>query len=297
MSFYVVGKATEKVLSSCPDLPLTPRKNKILGAESGNGEALAHFIISYYTNNNRNPKEETRSRPLLYLTGDKNRETLPQILGNAGFSVAKFQVYETGVVKDLEEKLESVIEKIKLGKGKLAIIQLYKTLSWSWSLTISLLVSLSRCKRRVTSIHLANSIRPIDGRLRSRRSRKNLRTRTRTRTKPQSRRSLTTFTTYTSYSSLDSRLQTSGNWSYHGKAFKEQRISSFRLLSKTRCRILGGGHTRLLANGPIAANLAAEIEVGKVFDIRSIVWLFIKNRNRSQPLYVTDSVATHAPTH
>lgn len=108
--FYVVGHATEKVLSSCSDLPLAP--SKILGAESGNGEALAHFIVSDCSNQD----PDTERPPLLYLTGDKNRETLPQILNDAGLSCAKLQVYETGVVNNLIQQLESTIKRIKEGE-------------------------------------------------------------------------------------------------------------------------------------------------------------------------------------
>ena len=43
-------------------------------------------------------------RQLLYLTGDKNRETIPEILGNGGHSLRRLQVYETTAVDDLVER-------------------------------------------------------------------------------------------------------------------------------------------------------------------------------------------------
>lgn len=66
LPFYVVGKATAAALRA-----VLPHAN-IRGEHSGNAEQLGPFILD-----DLDPSDH---RPLLYLTGDKNRETLPSIL-------------------------------------------------------------------------------------------------------------------------------------------------------------------------------------------------------------------------
>ncbi|KAG8817687.1 hypothetical protein FRC17_011130 [Serendipita sp. 399] len=53
--------------------------------------------------NTRDPK-----LPLLYLTGDKNRETIPKRLSEVALECHKMQVYETSPAPDLSEKLKEV---------------------------------------------------------------------------------------------------------------------------------------------------------------------------------------------
>ncbi|KAL6308770.1 tetrapyrrole biosynthesis uroporphyrinogen III synthase [Sparassis latifolia] len=106
--FYVVGEATAKALEEIRevvgDSPFTPKD--IRGrAESGTSERLAHFILDDLSST-------TDSGKLLYLTGDKNRDTLPTILKEGGFDLEPLQVYETqGSSKfpaDLQKALNSV---------------------------------------------------------------------------------------------------------------------------------------------------------------------------------------------
>ena len=89
--FYVVGEATATALRNInqafPNSPFVPMD--IRGAaETGTSERLAHFIIDDLGNINGN-------RTLFYLTGDKNRDTLPKILQRGGFELSSLQVYET----------------------------------------------------------------------------------------------------------------------------------------------------------------------------------------------------------
>jgi len=86
--FYVVGTTTGNVLRKMPTSPFTPSSQNILGEGSGTGEALAKLIIE--DQGKRIPKF-----PLLYLTGDKNRDTLPKLVKAAGLDLEPLQVYGT----------------------------------------------------------------------------------------------------------------------------------------------------------------------------------------------------------
>ncbi|EMD32831.1 hypothetical protein CERSUDRAFT_143432 [Gelatoporia subvermispora B] len=109
VSFYVVGEATAKALSDIveafPSSPYAPRDVRG-AAESGTSDRLANFILE-------DLKDTSGSRQLLYLTGDKNRDTLPKILAGGGFTLESLQVYETQgsstFAEDLRQALSSNI--------------------------------------------------------------------------------------------------------------------------------------------------------------------------------------------
>ncbi|KAF9007040.1 tetrapyrrole biosynthesis, uroporphyrinogen III synthase [Cyathus striatus] len=82
--FYVVGQGTKSGLLSLSEFGMNVMD--IRGESSGTGEKLAKFIV------------DDPSRPhgrLLYLTGDKNRDTVPKILGDAGVEFVELRVYAT----------------------------------------------------------------------------------------------------------------------------------------------------------------------------------------------------------
>jgi len=116
--FYIVGKATASALSSLHDLfpathhHLLPSPTMIRGQESGNAEQLANFIVQDVQANGH------RSN-LLYLTGDKNRETLPSILNAAGLKFDPVQVYGTTGSSSFKDDLERVIGEHVQVKGTL----------------------------------------------------------------------------------------------------------------------------------------------------------------------------------
>ena len=87
--FYVVGTTTGNILRKMPASPFTPSPQNIIGEGSGTGEALAKAIIQDQAN------REAAKPPLLYLTGDKNRDTLPTLLKAAGLHLEPLQVYAT----------------------------------------------------------------------------------------------------------------------------------------------------------------------------------------------------------
>lgn len=77
-----------------------------LGESTGTGERLAHFI-----------RDQPQGRPkkLLYLTGDKNRDIVPTILGEAGIELRSLKVYETRGSQTFEDDLEEALKASSTG--------------------------------------------------------------------------------------------------------------------------------------------------------------------------------------
>ncbi|GAA5828036.1 hypothetical protein JCM5353_003158 [Sporobolomyces roseus] len=73
---FVVGKQTRTSLLSVKGLDLD-EEDQVVGSESGNGQALANEIITYYSSST-----STGSIKLLFLCGDKTNESLPSILSS-----------------------------------------------------------------------------------------------------------------------------------------------------------------------------------------------------------------------
>ena len=86
--FYVVGTATGNVLRKMPTSSFTPSPQNTIGEGSGTGEALAELIID-------DQSRRAPGLPLLYLTGDKNRDTLPSLVKAMGLDLEPIRVYET----------------------------------------------------------------------------------------------------------------------------------------------------------------------------------------------------------
>ena len=113
--FYVVGPATARGLNSlqleCP----------IVGEESGNGDALAQFILSHY--NEHHPSDSTQQKPgLLFLVGEQRRDIIPKTLqSDALYSkqrtrVDELVVYETEEMESFHSSFaETWIQNIRSG--------------------------------------------------------------------------------------------------------------------------------------------------------------------------------------
>jgi len=93
-------------------LPLDLRP-EILGADTGHGEALAHFILAHYNSlagDSSAPLRRGRRLPLLFLTGEQRRDVIPRTLTDpaldAGTRIAvdELVVYETGVMERFAEQ-------------------------------------------------------------------------------------------------------------------------------------------------------------------------------------------------
>ena len=96
--FYVVGPATATALQA--QLPNPPQD--VRGMESGTAEQLAHFIVH----------DATREERLLYLTGDKNRDTLSRVVreGLGEGVLRQLRVYATRGVRDFESNLTRALQ-------------------------------------------------------------------------------------------------------------------------------------------------------------------------------------------
>ncbi|KAH9845853.1 uroporphyrinogen-III synthase-like [Teratosphaeria destructans] len=111
MPLYVVGPATAQSVRSlhlpCP----------VLGEESGNGEALAAFILHHRTSL---PPDVTHLNqqplPLLFLVGEQRRDIIPQTLQSPTLPAASrtpvtdLVVYETGESTTFEESFTTLIQ-------------------------------------------------------------------------------------------------------------------------------------------------------------------------------------------
>lgn len=98
---YTVGPATSRALRSIPQSsPL-----QIFGSETGNGEALAHYMLEHYTSWYTN---QLPALPVLFLVGEQRRDIIPKTLMNPKLSaeqriqVDELVVYGTGVMESFE---------------------------------------------------------------------------------------------------------------------------------------------------------------------------------------------------
>ncbi|KAK7031019.1 uroporphyrinogen-III synthase [Paramarasmius palmivorus] len=104
-TFYVVGHGTGSSLSEIytqyPNSPFVPNPSLIKGQDCGNADQLGRFIL-----------EDLQSKParLLYLTGDKNRDTLPNILQEGNVDFHPLKVYETQGSSNFSRDLAAAIQ-------------------------------------------------------------------------------------------------------------------------------------------------------------------------------------------
>ncbi|KAL4959449.1 uroporphyrinogen-III synthase HEM4 [Aspergillus stella-maris] len=124
LPLYTVGPATARSLSTLRDTYL-PHAT-IHGAETGNGENLAHYILEHY--NSLHPQQtepdaeaeakesKSNSKPhLLFLVGETRRDIIPKTLlsdptpSEKRIGVDEVVVYETGVVEGFEADFESIL--------------------------------------------------------------------------------------------------------------------------------------------------------------------------------------------
>ncbi|KAL6239119.1 hypothetical protein BDW75DRAFT_227469 [Aspergillus navahoensis] len=112
LPLYTVGPATARSLTTLRDRYL-PHAT-IHGAETGNGENLARFILEHYNAMFEQEGQQIQKKPLLFLVGETRRNIIPKTLMGNGtdperrIGVEEVVVYETGV----EEKFEGDFERI-----------------------------------------------------------------------------------------------------------------------------------------------------------------------------------------
>lgn len=100
--FYVVGQATASTLTNVfrAYIHLGLTSIDVRGQSSGNAAALASFIL----------EDPDKPSTLLYLTGDKNRDTLSNILQGSGISLEPLQTYRTEGSPLFAKKLSTAIQ-------------------------------------------------------------------------------------------------------------------------------------------------------------------------------------------
>lgn len=98
--FFVVGPATAAALEPVLPTPTPP----LLGAASGSASRLASTITAHFPT--------PPPLPLLYLTGDKNSDSLPNTLALAGLATTRVQVYATLPTPDFELSLSAILDRI-----------------------------------------------------------------------------------------------------------------------------------------------------------------------------------------
>ncbi|KAM0285499.1 hypothetical protein ACHAQH_001449 [Verticillium albo-atrum] len=107
---YSVGPATTRALGAVPQTPPLA----IHGSHTGNGDALAAFILDDYASRRyagRAPKP-----PLLFLVGEQRRDIIPRTLTDSALPhdrripVTEVTVYGTGVMPTFPEHLSRLLD-------------------------------------------------------------------------------------------------------------------------------------------------------------------------------------------
>ncbi|KAK6850906.1 Uroporphyrinogen-III synthase [Apiospora arundinis] len=112
--FYSVGPATTRALKAIPQSP----PFQIFGEHTGNGEALAHFMLEHY---GEWYSDRPTKPPLLFLVGEQRRDIIPKTLmdptlaADKRIDVTETVVYGTGVMesfpKDFKEMLRQTSDR------------------------------------------------------------------------------------------------------------------------------------------------------------------------------------------
>jgi uroporphyrinogen-III synthase len=105
---YTVGPATSRALRAIPqDPPLD-----IFGSDTGNGEALAHYMLDHYGEWYSELKVKP---PLLFLVGEQRRDIIPKTLmdltlpDDRRIQVDELVVYGTGVMESFEAEFSKLL--------------------------------------------------------------------------------------------------------------------------------------------------------------------------------------------
>jgi uroporphyrinogen-III synthase len=105
---YTVGPATSRTLKLIPQIPPL----NVFGSDSGNGEALAHYILEHYGGWYAGSPSKP---PLLFLVGEQRRDIIPKTLMNPALpenkhiTVDELVVYETGVMETFEQDFSTLL--------------------------------------------------------------------------------------------------------------------------------------------------------------------------------------------
>ena len=109
---YTVGPATAFAITHL-------HFSTIIGADTGNGGALADLIVRTFSRDDsltiNRPRvfveesDRPPSLPLLFLVGDKRRDIIPKRLAAKGIPLEELVVYETAVASTFDKELDEVL--------------------------------------------------------------------------------------------------------------------------------------------------------------------------------------------
>lgn len=119
---YSVGPATTRGLRA---VEMSSEGLQVFGEETGNGEALAHYILDHYHGwyPNRDPKPG-----LFFPVGEQRRDIIPKTLmdgtlpPNRRIDVHEEIVYGTGVMESFPEDFASVLEETKHAEERWVVV-------------------------------------------------------------------------------------------------------------------------------------------------------------------------------
>ncbi|KAG5952321.1 hypothetical protein E4U53_001101 [Claviceps sorghi] len=106
---YSVGPATTRALRAIPQQPPL----QIFGEATGNGEALANYILEHYRTCF---SDRPTLPPLLFLVGEQRRDVIPRMLMDVGLTtdrriqVDEVVVYGTGVMESFSADFEAALK-------------------------------------------------------------------------------------------------------------------------------------------------------------------------------------------
>ncbi|GES61086.1 hypothetical protein ATETN484_0005054500 [Aspergillus terreus] len=111
LPLYTVGPATARSLTTLRDAHL-PHAS-IHGADTGNGENLARYILAHY-NSLPHPHTASPKPPLLFLVGEQRRDVIPRMLMREApeaqrIVVDERVVYESGVMEGFEGEFAEAV--------------------------------------------------------------------------------------------------------------------------------------------------------------------------------------------
>ncbi|KAK5754694.1 uroporphyrinogen-III synthase [Elasticomyces elasticus] len=120
---YVVSKLDPSKLGALfdKDMPLSlGLPCPVLGEETGNGEALAEFILDHRKSLSQDVTQlDNQTLPLLFMVGEQRRDIIPNTLQSDGLSaeertpVTELVVYETGEAATFEESFTRLLREAK----------------------------------------------------------------------------------------------------------------------------------------------------------------------------------------
>ncbi|KAI0118097.1 tetrapyrrole biosynthesis, uroporphyrinogen III synthase [Hypoxylon sp. NC0597] len=118
---YSVGPATTRALKAIPQTPPL----QIFGEHTGNGDALAQFILDHYGEWYR---ERPTKPPLLFLVGEQRRDIIPKTLMDKNLpdgrriQVTETVVYGTGVMESFAGDFAEVLQETADRKSRWVVV-------------------------------------------------------------------------------------------------------------------------------------------------------------------------------